>query len=243
MRRLIPLCVAALALVATPAAATPPDVIEIEDQLFALSNDTVFVLRSSTDNLGVYYSLYRETWLVAIDVESGAETSWLVWRGRRDTVFGEDGSDESLAVTLIDREAWHDPMQVIGDAGAELVLGDDRHARETEPLVANAAGMFDVSIDYWPHFAWQRGAALDRARRSVATLAANVAEVDRLAPVTTAELFAMREVDWDSCQFRQHGYPRGAGANSYLLVRVDCEGMDNGERTSLIQAVSPSSAG
>ncbi|MEL1252080.1 hypothetical protein [Aurantiacibacter gilvus] len=236
-------CVTGALLVATPAAATPPDVIDISDQLFALSNDAVFVLRSSTDNLGVYYSSYRETWLVGIDVATGEETAWLVYRGRRDTVFGDDGTDESLAVTLIDRESWHDPMQVIADAQAERVLGEGRGRRDGEALIPDASGQFAVELDYWPRFAWQRRAALDRARASVATLAANVAETDRLAPVTTRELFAMREVEWDSCAFHQHGYPRGTAANAYLLVRVDCEGVDNGETTSLIQVVSPSSAG
>ena len=234
---------AALTLSATPAAATPPDVIEIRDQLFALSDDTVFVLRTSVDNLGVYFSSYRETWLVGIDVATGEETMWLVWRGRRDTEFGADAGNEWYEITTFDREDWHDPMQVVADARAELVLGDDRGASRSALLEPDAAGRFTVTMDYLPTFAWQRAAAIDHARASVDTLAANVAEAERMAPVTTRELFAMREVQWDSCTFHQHGYPHGVGRRAYLLVRLDCESMETGERTSLIQAVSPSSAG
>ena len=241
MKRALALSGAAAALfVAAPAAATPPDVIDIRDQLFALSNDTVFVLRSSVDNLGVYYSSYRETWLVGIDVASGEETSWLVYRGRRDTVFGDDGNDEGVAVTLMDREDWHDPMQVIADAQAELVLGEGRQRTDDEALVPDAAGQFVVERDYWPRFAWLRDDALGQLRVSVSTLAAQVAEADRMAPVSTQELFAMREVEWDSCAFYEHGYTR---SNSYLIVRIDCESGETGETTSLIQVVNPSSSG
>lgn len=233
-------CAVGALLAATPAAATPPDVIDIRDQLVALSDDTVFVLRSSVDNLGVYYSSYRETWLVAIDVASGEETSWLVWRGRRDTMFGANVDNEWTEVTTFNRADWHDPMQVIADAGAELVLGDGRGRSADEALVPDASGRFVVGGEYWPRFTWQRDPALEHARTSVATLVANVAETDRLAPITTAELFAMREVDWDGCAFHQAGYPQGVGERTYLLVRLDCESEDTGERTSLIQVFSPS---
>lgn len=240
MKRLLALCCAALALSSTPAAATPPDMIEISDQLFAMSDQTVFVLRSSVDNLGVYFSSYRETWLVGIDVATGEETMWLVWRGRRDTRFGNDAADEWAEITTFDREQWHDPMQVIADADAELVLGLGRGVRDDAQLEPDAAGRFTVAMDFAPTFSWQRSVSIEHARTSVESLASRVAEAERMAPITTHELFAMREVEWDSCTFNQHGYPHGTGERAYLLVRLDCESMETGERTRLIQVVSPS---
>ncbi len=240
MKRLLAVFCAVAALVASPAAATPPDVIVIEDQLFALGEDKVFVLRSSFDNLGVYHASYREAWLVGIDVASGEETMWLVYRGRTEDMSAIDPDDGRIEVTLMDREAWHDPMQIIGDAGAELVVGERRHAADDSPLVPDGDGNFLLEDDYWPTFTWQRDEALAQAGASVAVFAGHIADVPRMAPISTREMLEGRGVIEDSCAFYRLGFPRGSGAEAYQLVEVRCADEDVLEFTSVIQAISPS---
>lgn len=240
MFRKFALCCAAIVLAATPARATPPDVIAISDQVFALGEDKVFVLRTAFDNLGVYHEDYRETWLVGIDVATGEEALWLVYRGRSERTESVDPEAGRVVVTLLDRELWHDPMQIIGEAGAELVVGYRSFEPDESPLVPDAGGTYEIADDYRGTYRWRRDQALARADASALAFASRIADVPRMAPVTTRELLDGRGVIAESCTFHRLGLPRGVGVNSYQLLQADCRDDEALEFTSLIQAVTSS---
>ncbi|MDO5641849.1 MAG: hypothetical protein Q4G26_05595 [Paracoccus sp. (in: a-proteobacteria)] len=61
---------------ALPAQATPPDFIRIQDELLAISAESLFLLRATSDNLGLHEGDTRTLALIELDRETGAETVW-----------------------------------------------------------------------------------------------------------------------------------------------------------------------
>lgn len=72
----------AFACAASVAQATPPDFIQIHDQLLAVSAESLFLLRTSNDNLGLYDAEIRTTALIELDRKTGAETVWPAYAAR-----------------------------------------------------------------------------------------------------------------------------------------------------------------
>ena len=188
-RLLIAMLAGAAALLAPAAQATPPDTIWIEDQPFAASSDKFFVLRITTDNLGVYSRTHSETFLVEIDVATGEERIWLVYRAHVDREAIDASGKEQAKVTLYDREDWHDPYAIVADAGAALapimVYG-------TAEELANPADGVTYAIPGWSHlpgYTFSRSASLAQAERSLTELAGSVLDAERLAPISTLDLY------------------------------------------------------
>lgn len=214
--------------------ATPPDIINIGDRVFATNADTLFVLRNTNDNLGVYTSDHTESFLVAIDIDSGEEQYWLVYRARRDTVFGSGNDLDQLRVTHLDRGEWHDPYMIAADAGAYLLDGggDGGHAS-----VSVQPGSIRLSYDYGPEFHLHLPGSMSRAAASLAALSSQMSDVDRMATITTRDLLENRIVAWDTCSYTAQGLPIGSGTNAFQIVRMHCHDGEDMEQTSLLQAV------
>lgn len=228
--------------IASPASATPPDAISVRDEVFAANTESLYVLRTTTDNLGLHTSVHSETFLVKIDIASGAERYWLVYRARQDTQFDADPAKERLEASLLDRDLWHNPFAIVADAGAALAPVAVRGELDPAPAPASAEKTSRWSHREGTEFVFNHAEAMSRAKRSLAALMGEVSDVGRMAPVKTRELYAKREVDWNSCQFSRLGYPVGIGHSAFQIVRLSChDGMEM-ERTSLIHAVplSPS---
>jgi hypothetical protein len=237
-RILVASLAAAAALLAPSARATPPDIVTIEDQPFAAAPDKVFVLRTTFDNLGVYSSSYSETFLVAIDVATGAESYWLVYRARRDLFSDATSAEGQAKVTLFDREDWHDPYAIVADAGA--ALASDAVFGKAEEIASPAnGGTYTIAADDpWPAFAFSHADAIARMDRSMAALAKRVYDIERIAPISTRDLYGA-SIDADSCSFSKLGRPIGLGASAYQLIRIDCGDVEETGTTSLIQAILP----
>ena len=217
-----------------PAVQTPPDVITIGDDLFATNGETLFVYRSTNDNLGVCQSDYSERFLVAIDVATGEEQYWLVYRARRDQIFDEATGDERVEVTYSDREDWHDPYQIIADADAFLL---ERVGTPPPPAIIRQPGGIRLSYDSGQQFDIYYSPSVARARASLADLAQRMSDVPRMAPVSTRELLQNRQIDWDSCSFTALGRPLGTGPSAFQIIRLRCHDGDDMEQTSLLQVV------
>lgn len=227
----------AAACLSQPTSATPDDMITVEDEAFAANSDTLFVMRTVQDNLGLHTSTYAETFLVGIDVKSGEETHWLVYRARHDRVFSANAEEEGVETTLFDRETWHDPHAIVADAGASLAPT----AVRGETTVLDHGETIAMGYDYGPRFEFQRDDALTAARRSLIRLQDHVGEAPRMSMLTTRDIWDERAVDWDSCAFSSVGYPANLGAQAFQIVRVHCHDGYEGSTTSLLQAIPVSS--
>ncbi|MHA3915815.1 hypothetical protein [Halovulum sp. GXIMD14793] len=64
----------------TSAGATPPDVIDVFDEVFGISPTHVFIMRTAVDNLGIYAASHTFIVLVGKEIETGRETIWPVYR-------------------------------------------------------------------------------------------------------------------------------------------------------------------
>lgn len=227
---------AALCAIAPAALATPPDIIDVRDELFGVSSCCVLTLRMTNDNLGVYDVIQRDVALIVTDRESQEETLYPVYRvrGRSDP----DRDDGALAYTAAALPDSVDPFALLsGMNGAALSVGDG---------FLSAVGPVGRDGD-WLTIAVEGGRVrvrmedvLRRAEGSMSGLAAIVGDYDRPAPVATADLLEGRLGDGADCDFpeawRLHDRTGGAPV---ILLRVEC-GPD-WEGTSILTPLAVSS--
>ena len=118
-------------LLATPAAATPPQVVTATDTAFGITATHLFVLRRVTDNRGLYTTTATQTHLVSIRLENGrTDTIWPVYGFLEED--GADGTPEGGATAeVMPLPGAVDPFAVLAHAGA-------RHVAPTEDFPADA---------------------------------------------------------------------------------------------------------
>ncbi len=114
--------VAAVWGVSSPVGATPPDAIDVIDTLFGLSAEHLFVMRTAIDNMGLHAGRDATSVLVAVELATGTETVWPVYRGasRPDYEATDDVSAPWLAVGLPDDGV--NPYAVLATFGGETIL-------------------------------------------------------------------------------------------------------------------------
>jgi len=238
MKRLvIALFASAGALLAPSAQATPPDIATAGDQPFAATPDRVFVLRSTSDNLGQYTGSQGETFLVAIDVATGEETYWLVYREKQTVVYDNDTAEGRVETELLARDDWHDPYAIVADAGATLAPFATRG--EALEFASSADGeRYTVTYEDGPTFAFSRADAFAQMDRSLAALAERVEDFERMAPMSTRDLYRDPWIDRESCSFSNLGWSVGP-EGSFQLIRIKCDDDEGLGIVSLIQVIAP----
>lgn len=217
--------------------ATPPDVVVITDTLFGMSKDRVFVLRTSRDNLGLHMSLRTETWLVAIDPQTGEETLWPVHAARRDADWNPETQTSVWEVTTDDNPLAVNPYEVLSQFDGSPV----EPAASDKSVLIGAAASGDLRARLGPERAFEVEVAPARERyvKSVQAMARSVVDADRLAPIKTRDVFEDSVEGVSKCSFASLGH-RGllqSGGQNYLAVRVTCSAYDWVEGHSLIQLV------
>ena len=233
------LCLSLLFLLGpTPVRATPPDNAVVTDTLFGVGGGKVFVLRSTRDNLGLHASVRTETWLVAIDPQSGEETLWPVHAARQDSESQEGGGE--IDVTTTDRiEDAVNPFEVLARHGALPVLERNFNQAQGRAQPREAGGRLIINQGPEWTFAFITDDARARYRRSVETLAARIVDVTRMAPMSTRAIFEGTVSHLDQCSFEPFGSPVRVGpeGSDYQALRVSCSPGDGIEGHSLIQLV------
>lgn len=63
-----------------PASATPPDIIDVRDEIFGISQTQVLLLRTTFDNPGPHIAGRNDVLLVSVDIATGERTLWPVYR-------------------------------------------------------------------------------------------------------------------------------------------------------------------
>lgn len=104
---------------AAPAAATPPQVVWSTDRLFAITTDTVLILRTISDNQGYHQIEQTDTFLIIRDLATGRDVSQTpVERVVTDSVAG--------TATHYPLDEHADPYAIRRDMQA-APLNDPRH--------------------------------------------------------------------------------------------------------------------
>lgn len=112
----------ALACAAPAAQATPPDLVQIHDQLLAVSAESLFLLRTSNDNLGLYDAEIRTIALIELDRDTGTETVWPVYAARHYRDPDNSKAPHFQLIQPLDLPGSTNPFKRLQDQNAQPTL-------------------------------------------------------------------------------------------------------------------------
>lgn len=148
-------CLLAAVLAAGTAQATPPDVLGIRDELFGVSAAEVFLIRTTSDNLGLHIAGMSDVFLVAKDIATGEDTAiWPVYRSLR--TLGDRPDAIGEIVLVLPQERAVNPYDILGahggrpasaredPASADLTSGDLTVTGSDGPRALPTARMLEL---------------------------------------------------------------------------------------------------
>lgn len=237
MNKFLALCSLVLSLIlAPPARATPETFIEIRDEAFGISEDELFLLRTTLDNMGSYYETRLETFLVAISLNTGEQQSWHISSATITTQLSEEGEEETQKLEYLPTAKKVDPFAIL--AGREGILWQSLASQR--PKVQPKAQKFgpDAVMFTYPQladFVVTKEAAQAYRRSAIRQLASDIPDYPRNRQMTTREFIVERLTHSKPCD-----YAFGDVGNTPLepqpvyLVRMTCVDEDGLEPTSLL---------
>lgn len=209
--------VCAGSLAAAPASATPPDVIDVRDEVFGITPGQVLVLRSTRDNLGLYEAEHRDVFLVAIDRASGKETLHPVYRAQTGPGEQADRPPRTQGSRL---PGSVDPFEVLRKAGG---IARDRSEWRTGPSASLRADAVSIAFQDGATVQLKLAPLLRRVSSSLDELAGAIGDYSRLAPISTRDLLAGQTFDAAACDFQEPMHYLGLDRTPAVrLMRVTC---------------------
>lgn len=217
----------ALACTAPAVQATPPDVIQVQDELFGVSDTHVFVLRSGLDNLGLHNSDMRNLALVAIDRQTTEEQIWPVWRSHRLPDYDRDPDGLRMRTDLLALPDAVDPFAKLAELGAYPFFGKSPFAsadlRMAPNIGSNLEAVSGFTLDDGTRFnpdpvALQEslGPALDRFAQAMG-------DYPRFGPLSAGDLLMGRDFADMRCSYPGRLLLPGNGdAPPTHLILVTC---------------------
>jgi hypothetical protein len=135
---------ALIALLASPASATPPQVVSVTDVLLGANETHLFLLRQTDDNMGRYQPLQSDVLLVARNRSTNLdEEIWPVSRSiDSGPEFADEGNKERLEVLAL--EGAVNPFDILAAKKAAPMLG--RIPRAADELGASTAIKDDALV-------------------------------------------------------------------------------------------------
>ncbi len=227
--------------VSLPASATPPDIINVHDDIFGISEAHVFVLRTTSDNLGLHVTGRNDVLLVATEIATGHQTIWPVYRINR----GPDvATDATGAMEKTQVESWEDarnPYEILADHSGVPALAAYTLRGNENPKITLTDETLEVAYADGEAYRLETDALFDSLAATRTKLAEGIGEYDRMAPITTRELLASFVFDAQACDATEPVL-LAATADSLpvQLSRVTCTAEDGMISTSHHVIVPPS---
>lgn len=225
---------------ATPAHATPPTVIAVEDEAFGLSENEFFTLRTTSDNLGSHFDSRHETFLVAIDLDTREQMMWHIDSVHVTTEFGETGTDDRKVMQRDEPFAFADAFAILRERGGVpwRAVSDGEHWRGPPQTKEGAASVL-VGYDGGERFALAKEDAMAFSATTGSLLAATVPDYPRLEAISTRESLALRRFEPGACTYTAEDFARSPlGFAAIQLVRVECADEEELDRNSLLVPVA-----
>lgn len=229
------------------ARATPPDQIFVQDELFGISPDHIYLLRKSHDNLGLYTADVRAVALIAIDRRTTDEQIWPVWRSRSTPDLDRDDTGMTVTTSNDTLPGAVDPYQILRAAGGapviaaplagfmDLIAAPDSTGDATIP----AAFQFNDTTRFAPDPAALSdgvGPALDRFIQTMG-------DYTRFGPLAAADMIVGLHFTASECGYTESSVLVGAPDMPPLnLIRVTCPAgaeLEGGVAASLWMMVLP----
>lgn len=228
---------AMLVLSPAPAFATPPDVIEVHDEPFGLSKQHLYVLRTTTDNLGLYESTRIETFLVAINLVTSAEEYWPVYRALKTTDYDETGKDLGVVIRPDETTDLADPIAILAANGGIPwgALYFPKHLN-ADFQVSETSSAFVLDRKMPPPLSLKKSDVAERLAAMSGALAKQISNYPRMSAMQTTDFFADRLIDPKSCKPGQvfRPYPPFRSVET-IAIRLDCTADEDIGSTSVIQ--------
>lgn len=224
--------VALVCALASAASSTPPDMIDIRDELFGVAPCCVLVKPTTNDNLGLYGSIHSDVVLVSIDREGGSETLYPVYRVRSQPDLDRDANGNVMAHRAEPLPGSVEPFTLLAELNGIPVQAGDYLVSGPEPTM-RIGEMLAVPVDRNSTLQVEIAQLMRQVAASVASLALVVGEYDRLAPITTAELLEGRFSGPFDCRFDSAWrLDDRSGTAPTTMLRADCD--NDGEFTSIL---------
>ncbi|NPD15355.1 hypothetical protein HOY34_09105 [Xinfangfangia sp. D13-10-4-6] len=230
------------------AGATPPDVIDVSDEVFGFSQDSIVLLRSLRDNLGLYTAERRYAFLVTVDRASGAESLQPVCQ-----IYRHEDTDQAGNAPGVLSWASHDetpddavnPWDVLAAAGGSPFRPGGFQDIEAAGLSGSlAAGAIRISAESGSNAAWSGEGAvlLTGAGARLDAVADRLGDMPRMGPLRAGDLLRDQAFGPESCTIADvlifGGIAGGmTGGEPSAMLRMDCGDAEEGLAASLLVAV------
>lgn len=243
MNRIFSTFIAALALAFTaPAHATPPDALDVSDELFGISKTHLFVLRHTDDNLGQYTKSARHVFLVAIDLKTAEEEYWRVSLTVRGEKYDESGESIGMVTERQSRPNEANPYDILGKNGGQPLSASALRAYPfPKAEISTDTKSVSVKAEFGPSFAMKRALADERITASNRNLGQRIWEPVRMSrQYTTKQAWADRTVPLEQCIFSDVGRVWFSPETPRVqLVRATCAEEEETGVTSVILVLPP----
>lgn len=216
-----------------PGYATPPDIINVRDEIFGVSERKIFLLRITYDNLGLYDAEQRDVVLVALDRRTQEEISWPVYRAR---TVPDYERDETGTTSRVDQHSLLDavdPFEILGEFDG-MPVGTKIRGYEVAANLKFEEDTILVSYDNGTVFRADMDNLSQGLTVSLGALADLIGDYDRVAPVQTRDLLGALTFLPDQCRItdtRRFDLPLGKTPS--LVARLTCDD-DAGQLISLL---------
>nr|WP_137677284.1 hypothetical protein [Parerythrobacter lutipelagi] len=236
MKRLAALAGAVALFAASPVGATPPTVMQVEDEPFGLSETEFFALRTTTDNLGSHFDARHETFLVATNLETREQMLWHVDSVHITTQFGETADGDRKIIKRDDGIAFANAFDVLRERGGvpwRAASGGTHWAGP--PMVLESMGAVSLIYKGGERFVLPKVDAIAYTAFSSSLLAASIPDYPRLESISTREQFALRRFVSAACSYAADDFARRPqGFAPVQLVRTECADEEDFDGNSLL---------
>lgn len=220
----------------SPANASPDSFIDMHEEPVGMSATHLFLLRTSTDNLGYYEALRAEIFLVVQDLQSGGEEVIVIDKFVHSSDYSDDGE---LTGYSIKRDAGIepvDPASVLRARGALPWVAIHRPTGfEALATITMGEQAIEVQIGGNTPLRLSREAIQAKLTRMGRFMADNVADHPRSSSMTTKQHFEGREVTAAQCHSAELlDYWMLGQRNRPHLLRVHCAYDEDSETTSVV---------
>ncbi|KWV91610.1 hypothetical protein AUC45_10335 [Erythrobacter sp. YT30] len=226
-------------LIAAPLSASPDTFIDFVEEPIGVSEDHLFLLRVSTDNLGYYEASRVEVYFVQIDWETGAETTLVVDRFVKSMDYDENGEAQGYSIKRDEGLKPRSPYLVMTERGGIPWIAAHRLWKLSAPPVVSDQPDW-ITVQHGGSHRISRDAIQDGLEKQKAFFVANIADHPRSSSMTTRQHFEERTISAAQCASDGiYDYWVPGRSTLPLLMRVRCAFDDDSEQTSLIVQLRP----
>ena len=215
-----------------PAQATPPDTLDFQDQLFGISARNIYLLRSGSDNFGLYGTDKRSIALVTIDRVTGQETTLPAYRSFRFPDSDTGGTRSRIAPD--DLPGRIDPFEILHrDNGAAIALTEPDSA--LLPIDRPDSGPLTIHREGAPPLHLDPGTLAPRTNQALSDFAAVMGDYQRMGTLSLTDLVGDPVFAPEECRLDHALQLRDSSADTpATLLHVSCGAPDLSDTTTAL---------